>query len=115
MKYNSLLKLVLFGFICAFMATSCVKEGPMGPAGADGSDGSDGANGVDGKVSCLACHQGTNMEAKEAEFVMSAHNVGVLPNMLYSTKFLEILLIRQHGNAVLAMDCMKILKPATML
>ena len=54
MKYNSLLKLVLFGFICAFMATSCVKEGPMGPAGADGSDGSDGAAGVDGKISCLA-------------------------------------------------------------
>lgn len=78
MKYNSLLKLVLFGFICAFMATSCVKEGPMGPAGADGTDGSDGAAGVDGKISCLACHKGSNMEAKEAEFVMSAHNVGAI-------------------------------------
>lgn len=78
MKYNSLLKLVLFGFICAFMATSCVKEGPMGPAGADGADGSDGADGVDGKISCLACHKGSNMEAKEAEFVMSEHSVGAI-------------------------------------
>jgi hypothetical protein len=78
MKYNSILKLVLFGFICAFMATSCVKEGPMGPAGADGEDGADGTNGIDGKVSCLACHEGTNMESKDAEFAMSAHSVGAI-------------------------------------
>lgn len=78
MKYNSLLKLVLFGFICAFIATSCVKEGPMGPAGADGTDGTNGEDGADGQVTCLACHSGTNMDAKKAEFVMSAHNVGAI-------------------------------------
>ena len=78
MKYNSLLKLVLFGFICAFMATSCVKEGPMGPAGADGTNGTNGEDGADGQVTCLACHSGTNMDSKKAEFVMSAHNVGAI-------------------------------------
>jgi nitrate reductase cytochrome c-type subunit len=81
MKYNSFLKLILFGFVCAVMATSCVKEGPMGPAGADGVDGaagSDGRDGVDGQVTCLVCHSGTNMESKSAEFVMSAHNVGAI-------------------------------------
>ncbi len=81
MKYNSLLKLVLFGFICAFMATSCVKEGPMGPAGTDGTNGtngSDGRPGVDGKVTCLVCHAGTNMDSKQAEFAMSAHSAGAI-------------------------------------
>ncbi len=81
MKYNSLLKLILFCFVCAFIATSCVKEGPMGPAGADGTDGTngtDGRPGVDGKVTCLVCHSGTNMEAKQAEFAMSIHSSGAI-------------------------------------
>ena len=81
MKYNSFLKIILFGFICAFIATSCVKEGPMGPAGADGTDGTNGANGrdgVDGKVTCQVCHSGTNMEAKQAEFAMSIHSSGAI-------------------------------------
>ena len=66
MKYNSFFKILLFGFICAFMATSCVKEGPMGPAGSNGADGSDGKDGVDGQVTCLQCHSGTNMDALNA-------------------------------------------------
>ena len=81
MKYTSLFKFVLFGFVVAFLASSCVKEGPMGPAGADGADGldgSDGRDGVDGNVTCLVCHSGTNMEQKQGEFVMSAHNVGAI-------------------------------------
>lgn len=81
MKINSLFKVVLFGFICAFLASSCVKEGPMGPAGADGqdgADGSDGRDGVDGNVTCLVCHSGTNMEQKQGEFAMSAHSVGAI-------------------------------------
>lgn len=81
MKYKSFLKLVLFGFVCAVLSTSCVKEGPMGPAGADGKDGvngTDGRNGVDGQVTCLVCHSGTNMDAKQAEFAMSAHSVGAI-------------------------------------
>ena len=81
MKYNSFLKLILIGFVCAFIATSCVKEGPQGLPGIDGKDGVDGSNGrdgVDGQVTCLVCHSGTNMESKKAEFVMSAHNVGAI-------------------------------------
>lgn len=81
MKYKSLLKVVLFGFICAFIATSCVKEGPMGPAGADGANGtngSDGRDGVDGQVTCLVCHAGSNMDAKQAEFSMSVHRAGLV-------------------------------------
>ncbi len=81
MKYNSILKLVLFGFISAFIATSCVKEGPIGPAGADGADGTNGTNGrdgIDGKVTCMVCHSGTNMEQKQAEFAMSVHSAGAI-------------------------------------
>ncbi|MBT3385914.1 MAG: hypothetical protein HN778_20565 [Prolixibacteraceae bacterium] len=79
MKNSSILKLILFGFLCAFLASSCVKEGPMGPAGAngtDGADGSNGLNGVDGNVSCLVCHSTTNLESKRAEFAMSGHSAG---------------------------------------
>lgn len=68
-------------FVVMCIASSCVKEGPAGPAGTDGKDGKDGTNGADGKdgsVTCLACHSGTNMAQKKAEFVMSAHNVGAI-------------------------------------
>ncbi len=78
MKYNSTFRLILFGFICAFMAASCTKEGPMGPAGKDGEDGVDGTDGQDAVVSCLVCHQGTNMEEKQAQFAMSEHSAGAI-------------------------------------
>lgn len=81
MKYTTTFKLILFGFICAFLATSCVKEGPMGPAGADGADGVDGTNGrdgADGSVTCLVCHEGDVMEQKQAEFSMSVHRAGLV-------------------------------------
>lgn len=78
MKFNSLFKILLFGFVCAFIATSCVKEGPMGPAGADGADGVDGVDGQDGQVTCLVCHAGTNMDAKQAQFAMSVHRAGLV-------------------------------------
>jgi hypothetical protein len=78
MKYVSFFKLICFGFVCAFLATSCVKEGPMGPAGADGADGADGMDGVDGNVSCLACHNSNNIESIQGQFAMSAHSVGAI-------------------------------------
>lgn len=74
MTYKSFLKIILFGFVCLFIATSCVKEGPIGPAGVDGKDGTngtDGKDGVDGDVTCLICHTSANMEAKEAQYEMS--------------------------------------------
>jgi hypothetical protein len=79
MKYKSLFKLILLGFICVFMAASCTKEGPMGLAGADGTDGDDGTDGrdgVDGNITCLVCHSGDNMLKKQAQFVLSGHRVG---------------------------------------
>jgi hypothetical protein len=78
MKYNSFSKLLLIGFSFVFMLASCTKEGPMGPAGADGSDGTDGTDGVDGNVTCLVCHSGTNMEAIQGQFWISAHSVGAI-------------------------------------
>ncbi len=78
MKYVSFLKLICFGVVCAFLATSCVKEGPMGPSGADGADGSDGMDGVDGNVSCLACHNSDNIESIQGQFAMSVHSAGAI-------------------------------------
>lgn len=78
MNYKSISKLFMLGFILAFMFSSCTKEGPMGPAGTDGSDGTDGTDGVDGQVTCLVCHSGANMEAKQGQFWMSAHAVGAI-------------------------------------
>lgn len=81
MKYNSFFKILLFGFICAFIATSCTKEGPQGPPGANGTngvDGTDGRDGVDGQVTCLVCHSGTNMDAIQAQFSMSVHRAGLV-------------------------------------
>ncbi len=78
MNYKSISKLFMLGFILAFMFSSCTKEGPMGPGGADGADGTDGTDGVDGQVTCLVCHSGTNMEAKQGQFWMSEHAVGAI-------------------------------------
>jgi len=80
MKYSSVLKIMIIGFICAFLASSCTKEGPMGPAGMNGSDGTngnDGKDGADGNVSCLVCHESSNMDAIQAEFSMSVHSAGL--------------------------------------
>jgi hypothetical protein len=81
MKCSSTFKLILFGFICAFLASSCTKEGPMGPAGtngADGADGIDGRDGVDGNVTCLVCHASENMDKIQGQFAMSEHSVGAI-------------------------------------
>jgi mono/diheme cytochrome c family protein len=82
MKYNSFLKLILFGFVCAVIATSCVKEGPMGPAGEDGKDGTNGSNGLngtDGTTSCIVCHSSDQkLFAMENQWSKSGH--GTLPD-----------------------------------
>lgn len=90
MKNRSLFKLFLFGFICAFMAISCTKEGPMGPAGedgkdgidgvdgkdgADGQDGSDGKDGVSGNAACLVCHTQAGMDAIGMQYAASKHGM----------------------------------------
>jgi mono/diheme cytochrome c family protein len=76
MKYTFNFKLILSVCLCAFLAASCVKEGPMGPPGEDGADGADGRDGVDGNVTCLVCHATENIESINAEFAMSGHFSG---------------------------------------
>ena len=78
MKYHINLKLILSVCLCAFLAASCVKEGPMGPAGADGADGIDGQDGQDGQITCLSCHSGDGMEEIQAQFTTSAHSAGAI-------------------------------------
>jgi hypothetical protein len=53
-----------------FMVTSCTKEGPEGPAGEDG------VNGEDAIVSCLECHESTQIAVIQAEFNTSGHYGG---------------------------------------
>jgi Zn-finger protein len=78
MKYNSFFKLLTFAFVCAILATSCVKEGPAGKDGINGQDGAPGANGADGNVTCLECHNTGMITEKEAQFWMSEHSVGAI-------------------------------------
>ena len=82
MKYNSFFRLIMFGFMFAFIATSCVKEGPMGPAGADGKDGAagaagkDGADGKDANETCIICHAPDAVDRVAVEFQLSKHEEG---------------------------------------
>ena len=73
MKYNSFLKIILFGFVCAFIATSCVKEGPLGPEGAAGKDGKDGK---DANQTCIICHAPGAVDRIAVEFQYSKHEEG---------------------------------------
>jgi len=72
MKIKNVTRLLLYALVIAFLAPSCVKEGPMGLSGTDGT------NGTAGTVTCLACHSGTTMNQKKAEFAMSEHSVGAI-------------------------------------
>lgn len=89
MKYNSIFRLFLFGFIFAFMASSCVKEGPEGPQGPQGPQGEQGpegpqgpagADGEDGAgiTACLECHNTDQMTNIQAQFTTSAHSAGAI-------------------------------------
>ena len=66
MKLKNLFQLALLATVIMFTSPSCVKEGPMGAAGTDGT------------ASCLACHSGTNLQKKKAEFYMSKHSLGAI-------------------------------------
>jgi nitrate/TMAO reductase-like tetraheme cytochrome c subunit len=86
MKHNSILKFIFFVFICAFMASSCTKEGPMGPAGSNGTDGINGTNGTDGQdgqdgadgnATCSECHSDNQVIfARENQWAVSMHATG---------------------------------------
>jgi hypothetical protein len=79
MKYSSVFRIFLSGILLAFLASSCVKEGPMGLPGADGKDGINGINGTNGKdgnVTCLECHNLTNWNAVTDQYKTSLHAAG---------------------------------------
>jgi hypothetical protein len=78
MELKKFARLLFYASVVLFFASSCVKEGPMGPAGKDGTNGTNGTDGADGTVSCLACHSGTAMDQKKAEFAMSEHSLGAV-------------------------------------
>jgi len=78
MKLKNFSRLLFLASVVMFLAASCVKEGPMGPAGADGTNGTNGVDGDAGTVTCLACHSGTTMDQKKAEFAMSEHSIGAV-------------------------------------
>ncbi|HAG15538.1 MAG TPA: hypothetical protein DCG69_03305 [Bacteroidales bacterium] len=61
---------------------SCVKEGPIGLTGEDGLDGQDGQDGQDGNVTCLACHSGTTISARQFQYASSIHKAGT--NVAYA-------------------------------
>ena len=75
MKLKKFTRLLLFAFVIACIAPSCVKEGPMGLTGT-GVDGKDGANGKDANASCLVCHTTSVMDQKKAEYQLSKHFFG---------------------------------------
>lgn len=92
MKYHINLKLIFSICLCAFLAASCVKEGPqgeMGPQGAQGEQGPQGpagpagADGVDGEDGqginlCVDCHDSDVMSNVQAQFTTSAHSAGAI-------------------------------------
>lgn len=76
MNYKSVLKIALFGFIVAFLATSCVKEGPMGPEGPAGKNGVDGVNGKDANETCKMCHAPGKVDLVSVQYELSKHSYG---------------------------------------
>lgn len=65
--------LLLYAFVIACIAPSCVKEGPMGLTGPAGADG---ANGVDANETCKICHTATNVDMISTQFQFSKHSYG---------------------------------------
>ena len=86
MKNHSIFRLFLFGFIFAFMASSCVKEGPEGPQGPQGPQGEQGEQGPQGPpgedgagiTACLECHNTDQMTNIQAQFTTSVHSAGAI-------------------------------------
>lgn len=77
MKHKSFLKLIVLGLFCTFMASSCVKEGPMGPEGPAGANGTNGKDGKDANETCIICHSPGKVDKIAVEFQLSKHEYGL--------------------------------------
>lgn len=73
MKLKNVTRLLLYAFVIACIAPSCVKEGPMGLTGAAGADGKDGK---DANETCKICHSPTQVDLITTQFQLSKHNYG---------------------------------------
>ena len=73
MKLRNVARYLLFAFSIMFIATSCVKEGPMGLTGATGADGKDGK---DANETCKVCHTATKVDLIATQFEFSKHSYG---------------------------------------
>lgn len=74
MKLRNVSRLLLFAFVIACIAPSCVKEGPMGLTGPAGADGTDG---VDANETCKVCHGINKVELIATQFQLSKHEFGL--------------------------------------
>ena len=73
MKLKNVARLLLYTFVIACLAPSCVKEGPMGLTGVAGADGK---NGTDANETCKACHTSTKVDLIATQFEFSKHSYG---------------------------------------
>lgn len=73
MKLKNVTQLLLYAFVIACIAPSCVKEGPMGLTGPAGADGKDG---VDANETCKACHTPAKVDLIAVQFELSKHSFG---------------------------------------
>jgi hypothetical protein len=73
MKLKNVTRFFLFAFSVMFVASSCVKEGPVGLTGADGKDGKDGA---DANQTCKICHTATKVDMIATQYEFSKHSYG---------------------------------------
>jgi len=73
MKLRNVTRLLLYAFVIACIAPSCVKEGPMGLTGAAGADGKDGK---DANETCKICHTSTKVDLIATQFEFSKHSYG---------------------------------------
>jgi hypothetical protein len=73
MKLKNVTRLLLYAFVIALIAPSCVKEGPIGLTGAAGADG---ANGKDANETCKVCHTATKVDLIATQFEFSKHSYG---------------------------------------
>jgi len=73
MKLKNVTRLLLYAFVIACIAPSCVKEGPMGLTGAAGADGKDGK---DANETCKICHSPSQVDLITTQFQLSKHKYG---------------------------------------
>ena len=76
MKLNNFSKLLLSAFVVVFIASSCVKEGPMGQTGPAGKDGTNGADGKDANETCKMCHSAASVDLISTQYQFSKHEYG---------------------------------------